>query len=46
MAGVGANVLKNLDVDLGKIRLEVEELVKRGSETAAVWMTVYALRGR
>ena len=26
--GVGANVLKNLDLDLRKIRLEVEKLVK------------------
>jgi protein arginine kinase len=28
--GVGANVLKNLDVDLRKVRLEVEKLVKSG----------------
>jgi ATP-dependent Clp protease ATP-binding subunit ClpA len=28
-SGVGANVLKNLDVDLRKVRLEVEKLVKR-----------------
>src|SRR5205085_5937978 len=27
-SGVGANVLKNLDVDLRKVRLEVEKLVK------------------
>jgi len=31
-SGVGANVLKNLDVDLRKVRLEVEELVKSGPE--------------
>ena len=31
-AGVGANVLKNLDVDLRKVRLEVEKLVKRGPD--------------
>ncbi len=31
-SGVGANVLKNLDVDLRKVRLEVEKLVKAGSE--------------
>jgi ATP-dependent Clp protease ATP-binding subunit ClpC len=30
--GVGANVLKNLDVDLRKVRLEVEKLVKSGPE--------------
>src|SRR6267142_257103 len=29
-SGVAANVLKNLDVDLRKIRLEVEKLVQRG----------------
>src|SRR5438094_133153 len=31
-SGVGANVLKNLDVDLRKVRLEVEKLVKTGPE--------------
>ena len=31
-SGVGANVLKNLDVDLRKVRLEVEKLVKRGPD--------------
>ena len=31
-SGVGANVLKNLDVDLRKVRLEVEKLVKQGPE--------------
>jgi ATP-dependent Clp protease ATP-binding subunit ClpC len=30
--GVGANVLKNLDVDLHKVRMEVEKLVKSGPE--------------
>lgn len=30
--GVGANVLKNLDVDLRKVRMEVERLVKSGPE--------------
>ena len=29
-SGVGANVLKNLEVDLRKVRLEVEKLVKSG----------------
>ena len=31
-SGVGANVLKNMDVDLRKVRLEVEKLVKAGPE--------------
>ena len=35
-SGVGANVLKNLDVDLRKVRLEVEKLVKSGPETVTM----------
>jgi ATP-dependent Clp protease ATP-binding subunit ClpC len=31
-SGVGANVLTNLDIDLRKVRLEVEKLVKSGPE--------------
>src|ERR1700750_3285093 len=31
-SGVGANVLKNLDGDLRKVRLEVEKLVKSGPD--------------
>jgi ATP-dependent Clp protease ATP-binding subunit ClpC len=31
-SGVGANVLKNLSIDLRKVRLEVEKLVKSGPE--------------
>src|SRR6516165_3528743 len=31
-AGVAANVLKNLDIDLGKIRLEVEMIVQSGPD--------------
>jgi ATP-dependent Clp protease ATP-binding subunit ClpC len=31
-SGVGANVLKNLDIDLRKVRMEVEKLVKAGPE--------------
>ncbi len=31
-SGVGANVLKNLNVDLRRVRLEVERLVKSGPE--------------
>jgi ATP-dependent Clp protease ATP-binding subunit ClpC len=35
-SGVGANVLKNLDVDLKKVRLEVEKLVKSGPDMVAM----------
>ena len=35
-SGVAANVLKNLDVDLRKIRLEVEKLVQNGPEMVTV----------
>jgi len=35
-SGVGANVLKNLDIDLRKVRLEVEKLVKSGPEMVTV----------
>jgi ATP-dependent Clp protease ATP-binding subunit ClpC len=31
-SGVGANVLKNMEVDLRKVRLEVEKLVKSGPD--------------
>ncbi len=31
-SGVGANVLKNIDVDIKKVRLEVEKLVKSGPD--------------
>jgi ATP-dependent Clp protease ATP-binding subunit ClpC len=31
-SGVGANVLRNLDVDLRRVRMEVEKLVKAGPE--------------
>src|SRR5512144_214602 len=31
-SGVGATVLKNLDIDLRKVRLEVEKLVKSGPD--------------
>lgn len=34
--GVGANVLKNLDVDLRKVRQEVEKLVTPGLETVTM----------
>jgi ATP-dependent Clp protease ATP-binding subunit ClpC len=35
-SGVGATVLKNLDVDIKKLRLEVEKLVKTGPETVTM----------
>src|SRR5499425_310419 len=35
-SGVGANVLKNLSIDLRKVRLEVEKLVKSGPEMVTV----------
>ncbi len=35
-SGVGTNVLKNLDVDLRKVRLEVEKLVKSGPENVTM----------
>ncbi len=31
-SGVGANVLKNLDVDIKKLRIEIEKLVKSGPD--------------
>ena len=34
--GVGANVLKNMGVDLHKVRMEVERLVKSGPETVTL----------
>src|SRR5690349_22795923 len=33
-SGVAANVLKNLDIDLRKIRLEVEKIVQSGPDAA------------
>ena len=35
-SGVGANVLKNLDVDLRKVRLEVEKLVRAGPDVVTM----------
>src|SRR6266568_2253547 len=35
-SGVAANVLKNLDIDLRKIRLEVEKIVQSGPDMATV----------
>lgn len=35
-SGVGPNVLKNLDVELHKVRMEVEKRIKAGPEMVAV----------
>ena len=35
-SGVGANVLKNLDVDIKKLRLEIEKLVKSGPDMVSM----------
>src|SRR5207248_10062718 len=35
-SGVAANVLKNLDIDLRKIRLEVEKIVQSGPDTVTM----------
>src|SRR6202167_2523777 len=35
-SGVAANVLKNLDIDLRKIRLEVEKIVQSGPDMATM----------
>ena len=35
-SGVGANVLRNLGVDLRKVRMEVEKLLKSGPETVTM----------
>src|SRR6187401_584792 len=37
-SGVAANVLKNLDIDLRKIRIEVEKIVQTGQGTEMVTM--------
>ena len=34
--GVGANVLKNLDIDLRRVRLEVEKLLRAGPEPVTI----------
>src|SRR5579871_3708473 len=37
-SGVAANVLKNLDIDLRKIRLEVEKIVQSGPDMVSIGM--------
>jgi ATP-dependent Clp protease ATP-binding subunit ClpA len=43
--GVAANVMKNLDVDLRKVRLEVEKLVKSGPDMVAMGKLPMTPRG-
>src|SRR5678815_3259040 len=45
-SGIGANVLKNLDVDLRKVRLEVEKLVKSGPDMVTMGKLRQTPRGR
>ena len=45
-AGVAANVLKNLDVDLGKARMEVEGLAKAGPEMVSMGKLPRTPRGK
>src|SRR2546430_9003782 len=45
-SGVGANVLKNLDVDLRKVRLEVEKLVKSGPDMVTMGKLPQAPRAK
>ena len=44
-SGVAANVLKNLDVDLRKIRLEVEKIVQTGPGAWSPWASCRTRRG-
>ena len=45
-SGVAANVLRNLNVDLKKIRLEVEKIVPEGSNTAIMGKLPYTPRAK
>jgi ATP-dependent Clp protease ATP-binding subunit ClpC len=45
-SGVGANVLKNMDVDLRKVRHEVEKLVKAGPDRVATGILPQTPRSR
>jgi ATP-dependent Clp protease ATP-binding subunit ClpC len=44
--GVAANVLRNLDIDLKKIRLELEKFVKSGSPTMTVGQLPFTPRAK
>jgi ATP-dependent Clp protease ATP-binding subunit ClpC len=45
-SGVGANVLRNLGVDLAKVRMEVEKLVKTGPDTVTMGKLPYTPRAK
>jgi len=45
-SGVAANVLRNLDIDLKKIRIEVEKIVQSGPNTATVGKLPYTPRAK
>ena len=45
-SGVAANVLRNLDIDLKKIRLELEKFVKSGSPTMTVGQLPFTPRAK
>ncbi|HUT59814.1 MAG TPA: ATP-dependent Clp protease ATP-binding subunit [Phycisphaerae bacterium] len=45
-SGVGANVLRNLGVDLQKVRMEVEKLVKAGPDTVTMGKLPYTPRAK
>ena len=45
-SGVAANVLRNLDIDLKKIRLEVEKIVQSGPDTATMGKLPYTPRAK
>jgi ATP-dependent Clp protease ATP-binding subunit ClpC len=45
-SGVAANVLRNLDIDLKKIRIEVEKIVQSGPDTVAMGKLPYTPRAK
>ena len=45
-SGVAANVLRNLEIDLRKIRLEVEKIVQSGPDTVAMGKLPYTPRAK
>jgi ATP-dependent Clp protease ATP-binding subunit ClpC len=45
-SGVAANVLENLEIDLEKVRLEVEKRVKAGPETGTMGQLPFSPRAR
>ena len=45
-SGVAANVLRNLDIDLRKIRMEVEKTVQSGPDTATMGKLPYTPRAK